>query len=331
MNKIFFHAFLFLFIHTAAFGQHSVDSISETEVGRMLHYLASDSLKGRGNYTPELHKAARFITGEFTKAGLQPFFTSFVQPFGASNKNLKEKTNDTTGKYNARKVLLNVVGLLPGKTKPHEAVLFSAHYDHLGVNEPEDGDRIYNGANDNASGTAAVLALAHYFSKKEDNARTLIFCAFSGEELGLLGSQAFVKAINPGMIKAVINIEMIGQTDAVGKNSFFVTGAPLSDMASILRKNLAGTGVKIKQEPRPEKHLFQRSDNYPFAKKGIPAHSIMCSDDEDACYHKPCDAYGRIDVVNMTTIIRAIATASQGIIDGADTPLPITGLEGIRR
>jgi hypothetical protein len=137
----------------------------------------------------------------------------------------------------------------------------------IGINEPEDADRIYNGANDNASGTAAVLALAHYFSKKGDNARTLIFCAFSGEELGLLGSQAFVKAINPGMIKAVINIEMIGQTDAVGKNSFFVTGAPLSDMASILRKNLAGTGVTIKQEPRSGKTIVPAFGQLPLCQK----------------------------------------------------------------
>jgi hypothetical protein len=331
MDKKFFQVLLFLLVHTAASGQYSVDNISETEVGRMLQYLASDSLKGRGNYTPELHKAAWFINGEFTKAGLQPFFTSFVQPFGAGNKSLQKKTNDTTGKYNARKVLLNVVGLLPGKTRPHEAVLFSAHYDHIGINEPEDSDNIYNGANDDASGTVAVLALAHYFSRKGDNARTLIFCAFSGEELGLLGSHAFVKAINPGMIKAVINIEMIGQTKAVGKNSFFVTGAPLSDMASILEKNLAGTGVTIKPDPDPEKKLFQRSDNYPFAKKGIPAHSIMCSDDGDPCYHKPCDEYSRIDVANMTTIIRAIARASKGMIDGADTPLLIKPSKGIRR
>jgi hypothetical protein len=104
----------------------------------------------------------------------------------------------------------------------------------------------------------------------------LIFCAFSGEELGLLGSQAFVKAINPGMIKAVINIEMIGQTDAVGKNSFFVTGAPLSDMASILRKNLAGTGVKIKPEPRPEKHLFSVPTITPLQKKGY-RHTLSCA------------------------------------------------------
>jgi len=78
--------------------------------------------------------------------------------------------------------------------------------------------------------------------------------------------------------------------------------------------------INIIEEPEESKHLFSRSDNYPFAVKGIPAHTIMCSDDDDECYHKPCDDITRIDFENMTMIIKAIIIGSQTIVSGKDTP-----------
>lgn len=167
-----------------------------------------------------------------------------------------------------------------------------------------------------------MLVLAKYLAKRADNERTIIFCAFSGEELGLLGSGLFVKNINPDSIKAVINIEMIG-ISKVRKKTFFLTGAYYSNMKQIFKNNLSGTAVKIINEPDEAKQLFRRSDNFHFALKGIPAHSIMSSDDDDACYHKPCDEIHRIDVKNMTEIIRAIAIASHTIIKARDTPTRI--------
>ncbi len=102
--------------------------------------------------------------------------------------------------------LYNIVGMIPGKSLPQEAIVFSAHYDH--VDRGADGQRsgIYNGANDDASGTTAVLALAKYFAMRKKNERTLIFCLFAGEELGLLGSTDFAKKIKPSFVKANINI-----------------------------------------------------------------------------------------------------------------------------
>ena len=106
--------------------------------------------------------------------------------------------------------LSNVVGILPGKTRPNEYVIFSGHYDHLGIGKPVAGDSIYNGANDDAAGTTAVMMLAKYYAKKRDNARTLIFAAFTAEESGGHGSVYFSKQFNPDQVMAMFNLEMIG-------------------------------------------------------------------------------------------------------------------------
>jgi acetylornithine deacetylase/succinyl-diaminopimelate desuccinylase-like protein len=319
MLKAFFPVLLLLVTH-AAVAQLPVDSISEAEVSRMLHYLASDSMKGRGNHTPELHTAAHFIEQKFREAGLKEVLSSFLQPFTTKRLAASERLNDTAGWDDPKTVLLNVVGMLPGRSPSGEIILFCAHYDHVGVKGSGRRTIVYNGANDNASGTVGLLALAAYFAKRADNERTLLFCAFAGEELGLLGSTYFVQSFGTISIKAVINIEMIGRSDVAGKKGVFITGANESDFASIFKRNTKGH-IKISPEPAAEKGLFQRSDNYPFALKGIPAHTIMSSDDSDGCYHKDCDEVERIDIKNMTAIIRAIAAGSRTLIDGTDTPV----------
>ncbi len=225
------------------------------------------------------------------------------------------------GYYN--NVGYNVAGILPGKTKPDEVILFSAHYDHEGVfMRGRKKDSIMNGANDNASGTTALLLLAKYFASRGDNDRTIMFCAFSGEELGLLGSKFFVEKVNTQKIIGVINLEMIG-IPQYGKNNIFFTGYDQSSLPSILEKQLLTTPVKVKPGPSQDKELFMRSDNFPFVEKGVPAHSIMSSDDDDKCYHRPCDQVNRIDREHMTTIIRAIAVASETLISGKETPARI--------
>lgn len=319
MRKSFL-AFAFLLHVHAVLAQVSADTISEAAVSRIVTLLASDSLKGRGNYSLQLHQAARFIEQEFNTAGLQPVLPRFVQPFSTKKLTAAEALPDSAGNYNPEKVLLNVVGMLPGKSKPDEIVVFSAHYDHIGTMPRKRKDNIYNGANDNASGTTALLALASHFARRDDNERTLLFCAFAGEELGLHGSRYFVRNFDTKGIKAVINIEMIGRA-AIGKMAFFITGAAHSSFESIVQKALMGSGVELKAEPRTEKLLYQRSDNYSFVEKGIPAHSIMSSDDSDGCYHQACDEVTRLDIPNMTAIIRAVALATNTLISGADTPV----------
>lgn len=114
-----------------------------------------------------------------------------------------------------------------------------------------------------------MLALAAYFAARNDNERTIIFCAFSGEELGLWGSTFFAPYLIAEKVIAVINIEMIGRT-SVGKNTFFITGARYSDIGKIIQKALEGKAT-IRREPDSRKQLFKRSDNLPFALQGIPA------------------------------------------------------------
>lgn len=299
--------FVAVFVWSAAPAQWPVDSIRVSDASEILHFLTLDSLEGRGNHTAAQSAAARFIAEKFAAAGLHyfPGRNSYFHAF--------EAVGSSSG-AGGKGPLQNVVGRLEGKSKPDEMVIFCAHYDHLG----REGNTVYNGANDNASGTTAVLLLADYFARRADSERTLLFCAFAGEELGLLGSKAFAPFINPEAVVAVINIEMIG-IPAVGKNAFFITGARYSNFREIFRKNLPKP-FKVRHEPDFSKELFMRSDNYPFAKMGIPAHTIMASDDDDGCYHRPCDDAKRIDVVNLTNLTRAIALGSETLVNGKDTP-----------
>jgi len=224
-------------------------------------------------------------------------------------------------KKSASNVLHNIIGIVPGKSLPQEVILFSAHYDHVDRTPQGEPGGIFNGANDNASGTVAVLALAKYFSMRQDNERTIMFCLFAGEELGLLGSKDFAKKVNPENIKAGINIEMIGVHTAVGRNAFMVTGPSYSNLGEILKKNLSNEKFKVRKLYDDPRNLYSRSDNFSFAQYGIPAHSIMCSDDSDPCYHRPCDDVSGIDFPNMTRVIKAIATGSSTLIHGTETPV----------
>ena len=218
--------------------------------------------------------------------------------------------------------LTNLMGMIPGKSRPDEYVIFSAHYDHLGIGKPdESGDSIYNGANDDASGTTAVIALANYFSKLHNNERTLIFAAFTAEEIGEFGSAYFSEKFDPEKVKAMLNIEMIGTESKWGKNSAYVTGYEKSDMGSILQKNLGNTQFKFYPDPYPEQQLFLRSDNATLAKRGVPAHTVSTSKmDVEKYYHQRGDEIGTLDLSNMTEIIRAIGISAASIVSGEDTP-----------
>jgi Peptidase family M28 len=218
--------------------------------------------------------------------------------------------------------LANVVGILPGKSKKDEIVIFSAHYDHLGVGQPnEKGDSIYNGANDDASGTTAILTLADYFSKKRSNERTIVFAAFTAEEIGEYGSQYFSGQFDPKAVVAMFNIEMIGTESKWGTNSAYITGFERSDMGSILQKNLSGTGFAFYPDPYPTQQLFYRSDNATLARQGVPAHTISTSKmDSEKYYHTQGDEISTLDIKNMTRIIQSIALSSTSIVDGKDTP-----------
>ena len=137
--------------------------IQKSEVTRIETELSSDAMEGRALFTPGIEKASVFIEGEFKRIGLTYYkeLQSYRQDFLIEGK----KAN-------------NVIAIIPGKSKPNEYVIFSGDYDHLGMKESGD-DKVFNGANDDASGITAVITLAEFFKKKNDNARTLIFVAFT--------------------------------------------------------------------------------------------------------------------------------------------------------
>ncbi|MEI6946997.1 M28 family peptidase [Paraflavisolibacter sp. H34] len=222
--------------------------------------------------------------------------------------------------------LSNVVGILPGKSRPDEYVIFSAHYDHLGIGAPVEGDSIFNGANDDAAGTTAVILLAKHFQQLANNERTLVFAAFTGEEEGGFGSQYFSQRFNPAQVVAMFNIEMIGTESKWGKNSAYITGFDRSDMGAILQRNLKGTPFTFHPDPYPDQQLFYRSDNATLARLGVPAHTISTSKmDNEPYYHTVDDEWETLDPANMAEIIRAIAESSKSIISGKDTPARVSG------
>ena len=222
--------------------------------------------------------------------------------------------------------LKNVVAVIPGKSKKDEYVVFGGHYDHLGIGKPDaKGDSIYNGANDDAAGTTAVMMLAKYFSAQKDNERTLIFVAFTAEEIGGYGSRYFSKQLNPDKVMAMFNIEMIGTTSKWGTNSAYITGYEKSDMGKMLQANLTGSKFRFEPDPYPKQNLFYRSDNATLAALGVPAHTISTSKMEEVPnnepnYHKQSDEIGTLDMNNMAEIIKAIAISSKSIVSGKDTP-----------
>lgn len=218
--------------------------------------------------------------------------------------------------------LANVVGILPGKSKKDEYVIFSGHYDHLGIGKPDaKGDSIYNGANDDAAGSSAVIMLAKYFSELNNNERTLIFVTFTAEEIGGFGSQYFSKQIDPADAVAMFNIEMIGTESKWGENSAYITGYEKSDFGKILQRNLEGSSFHFEPDPYPKENLFYRSDNATLAALGVPAHTISTSKmDNEPNYHKQSDEVATLDIKNMAQVIKAVAISSKTIVDGEDTP-----------
>lgn len=295
---------LFLFLGLLVQAQEKL-LIDKQEVVRIETELASDEMEGRATFTPGIELASAFIEGEFNNIDLSYFgnLINYRQEFDVKGKPAN-----------------NVIGILPGKSKADEYVIFSAHYDHLGL-EKEGVDKVYNGANDDASGTTAVIALAKYFKELNQNERTIIFVAFTGEEMGGFGSKFFSEKMDPAKVIAMFNIEMIGTESKWGKNSAYITGFEKTDFGTILQKNLKATDFNFYPDPYPKQQLFYRSDNARLAAQGVPAHTISTSKmDVEANYHKLSDEVSTLDLDNMTEIIKAIAISSQSIISGQDTP-----------
>lgn len=319
--SIFISALMILFSckeYTKANAQESKKQKETTEeitfnpatIKKHLYTLASDEMEGRATGTPGIEKAAQYIENEFKKIGLTYYNgnTSYRQNF----------------EYNGIK-MFNVMGVLEGKSKKDEFVIVSAHYDHLEMKKDGDGDRIYNGANDDASGVTGVIALAEYFKKKGNNERSILFVCFTAEEMGLIGSKYFGKGIDASKFVAGINLELIGKEPKTGPKTAWLTGFERSDFGKIIQKNLEGTGYKLFPDPYPKYNLFFRSDNASLARLGVPSHTFSTTPiDIDPDYHKVTDEAETLDVNVLTETIKAVAIGTTSIINGKDTPTRVT-------
>jgi aminopeptidase YwaD len=206
----------------------------------------------------------------------------------------------------------NVVGRLTGSgaEAKDEVILLSAHLDHVGTRSPpsasNNADVIYNGADDDASGTVAVLELASSLAKQSRQKRTIVFALFGSEESGGLGSRYFAERMPLAGIVANLQFEMIGRPDPkVPPQTLWLTGYERSTLGATLARH----GARLVKDPHPEQNFFMRSDNYQFARRGVVAHTVS-SYGLHKDYHQPSDEVDRIDFAHMT---RAIASMLEPI------------------
>lgn len=200
----------------------------------------------------------------------------------------------------------NVLGKIPGADPQvaDQAILLSAHLDHLGIKPAEDGDNIYNGADDDASGVIAVLELARMLGAGARPRRTLLFALFGSEETGGMGSTYF-RERPPVRLEAIVanlQFEMIGRPDAaVAVNTLWLTGYE----RSTLGPELSAHGAPLVADPHPRENFFQRSDNYTLARRGVVAHTVSSFGLHEQ-YHRPDDDISKIDFAHMARAIDAM-------------------------
>lgn len=305
--------------------QELLASISTVSLRNNLTYLASDDLEGRDTPSRGLDLAAQYIAKQFKEAGLEP--VSNGSYFQTADWNLINPRNKSQLGQQVKLTPINVhnvIGLLRGSDPllNNTYVLVSAHYDHLGVQ----GGKIFNGANDDASGAASVIELARAFSKlKNRPKRSIIFLAFFGEEKGLVGSRYY--GANPVFpiesTVAGINLEQIGRTDdSEGPqiNSAGVTGLDFSEVSTIIQKAGKLTGVNIWKHPVNSDKYFAFSDNQALADRGVPAHTVSVAYDFPD-YHQATDDSNKIDYENMAKINSTIAVAIEMIANNPQAPM----------
>jgi hypothetical protein len=292
-------------------------SLLQHEVRADMNFLADDELHGRGSATRDEHIAALFVASQFQSLGLEPGGDNgtFIQK-AALPSPLPQRIQQRLSKFEdtPRKETWNAVAILRGSEMPTEVVLLTAHLDHLGIGPAVNGDTIYNGADDDASGTTAVLTIAHMLATGPRPKRTIVFAIFGSEEIGGFGNHAFLQhpPIPLNQIVANLEFEMIGRPDpAVPAGTLWLTGYERSNLGPELAKH----GAHLVQDPHPKENFFQRSDNFALARQGIIAQTVS-SFGLHKDYHQPSDELRTIDFDHMTN---AIASMVQPIRWLADT------------
>jgi Zn-dependent M28 family amino/carboxypeptidase len=289
--------FCILFCFTTASAQPSRRNADQ--IRGAMDFLASDALQGRGSGTHDELVAATYLASQLRQIGIAP-----AGDDGGYIQNVSVELDSEGGKkqWNTR----NVIGVLRGRDPKlkDEVVLLTAHLDHLGVRKPVNGDAIYNGADDDASGCVAVLQLARALAQKKAPRRTVLFVFFGSEETGGQGNQYFLQ--HPPLplknIIANLEFEMIGRPDAAVKpGELWLTGFERTNLGPELAKH----GARLVADPHPKQHFFQRSDNYALAKQGIVAQTIS-SFGLHQDYHRPSDDEAHLDFKHMEQAIHSM-------------------------
>ena len=273
-----------------------------------MNFLADDELHGRGSATRDEHIAALFVAAQLQALGLEPGGDNgtFLQKSALPDP-LPPRVQQRVSKFQdiPRKTTWNAVGILRGTTLPNEVILLTAHLDHLGIGPANAmADTIYNGADDDASGTTAVLALAQALATGPRPRRTVLFVLFGSEELGGLGNAGFLAhpPVPLASIVANLEFEMIGRSDAaIPSDSLWLTGFERSNLGPELAKH----GAHLLPDPHPAQDFFQRSDNIALARQGIVAQTVS-SYGLHKDYHQPSDDLSKIDFNHLDSAIASM-------------------------
>ena len=315
--------FLFtLVISLFLFAPINAQSIREQDIRAELGFLASDAMQGRGSGTVFERIAAEYIGSQFRQFGLEPGGDTD----SAGNKSFVQRVPVESAPSGAT---WNAIGVLRG-SDPREAIMLSAHLDHLGVNDAAPGDdKIFNGADDDASGSVAVIELARALAIGKKPTRTIYFVCFGSEERGGAGSRHFID--NPPVpltqFVADLQFEMLGRPDAkVAAGTLWLTGFERSDLGPALAKN----GAALVADPHPEQHFFQRSDNYPLALRGVIAHTIS-SFGLHTDYHRASDDISKIDFPFMTRSLNSLVRPIRWFVDSDFRPAWLPGQAPVPR
>lgn len=307
------------------------EHITENSLKGHVSFLASDTLEGRATPSPGLEVAAEYIAAQFRRAGLEPagddgYFQTAT--FEELEKSLK-LSSTAKGRLEAASQhpgkIRNVVGLLRGADPvlKDTYVILSAHYDHVGIKNAGP-DRIFNGANDDASGTASVIEIASALARLPSRPkRSILFIAFFGEEIGLIGSQFYAKhpVVPLRQTIADLNLEQVGRTDASNGDmtgTASITGFDYSDLPERIQQAGSLLGIRVYKDEKGSGPYFKESDNLSLAEAGIPSHTL-CVAFQFPDYHRVGDEWEKLNYPNMARVDAAVAA---GVLSLASDTAP---------
>ena len=295
--------------------ERALNTINRSSAEATINFLASDELQGREAGFHGSRVTSEYIVSLLKWMGVSPLADSYFQPFDAYRKERQKKGRlevhpDSIAKLkqevHQKLSMRNVLGMIPGKNTK-EYVIVGAHFDHLGIDPALDGDQIYNGADDNASGISAVLQIARAFlASGQQPERNVIFAFWDGEEKGLLGSKYFVQTCPfLSQIKGYLNFDMIGRNNKPQQPKqvvyFYTAAHPV--FGDWLKEDIRKYGLQLEPDYRAWENPIGGSDNGSFAKVGIPI--IWYHTDGHPDYHQPSDHADRLNWDKVVEITKA--------------------------